>query len=657
MPIAFVCAGCQARFQVPESLAGRKVRCKNCQSIQEVPGAVPVESYGVVAEAPRPLAAAGAPARLPGIAGLDDRPDLERPVRRRKKKRRPQSTLPWRWVRVGALALAAVVGVGTLIYLVASAAGKWEEFESQEAHFRIAAPRAMKERTPPQLKRIDPSARLYMTEDTEDEALGVTFITIPAHRLASTPTVQILNDTCNGALANAPGSKQRYRQRLRRGPFEGMECVFDVYHRGEKKGVAVLHAYLVKGRGYSLLVGGKYIDPDSERVRRFCESFVVTDAPAFKGPIRRVGPLRGIKPASDPSPPANEIQYLTRLAPLTSAVFAPRHKAVLTLNEKGQLLVYTYPGFKLAGKYRLAAGAHRSALDEAAGRLYVATYQQPPGAIHPDDLKRQVGVGDIQAYDLKAVLADPRPDDASLTPAATIAVGGQITHLLPAPDGKRLYYLDVKEPAKPRLGVIDTAAGRESRTIPVAANTEVICLAPRGDVLYAAATLCGHKYAHQRGTRLEGLIQVIDPDSGKTRQSFKVDEDPFDLAVTPDQCLIVTGGSNQHRPVTVIDLKDEGGPLIEQVGSFFMNGYVRVSADGKRLYLADTGLSPATTQAWDLPALTRLEVRSCGAVRGTPRQPAGGDFYLSPDGKCLVCRTGALYWVTKAEPPPRLERQ
>src|SRR5262249_37309320 len=111
----------------------------------------------------------------------------------------------------------------------------------------------------------------------------------------------------------------------------------------------------------------------------------------------------------------------------------------------------------------------------------------------------------------------------------------------------------------------------------------------------------------------------------------------------------------QHRPVTVIDLKDQGGPVTEQAGSVYMNAYVRLSANGKRLFLADTGVSPPSTQIWDVPALEHGEVKSRRVAHGTPQQAAGGDFYLSPDDNCLICRTGAVYWITKSGPLPKVE--
>jgi hypothetical protein len=635
-------------------LAGRKLRCKACQATTVVPPAPvnPGQVFQATAFQDSALPTASNHAAVAVIEEPGSGARAPRPKRGSKKARRERGHR-WKVIALAGSAAAGLLVVTFLIIWAVSALGKWADFESKETNFRVSTPGPMKEETPAELKAIDASARMYATEKSESEVFGVTVVNIPEPRLASTSIVRILNDSCDGALSRARGGTQRYRQRLRRGPFEGMECVIDVEINGVRKGTAVIQTYLVKGRGYSLLTAGKEVEPHSDRAGRFFESFAVTDEPAFKGRIRRIGPRRmPERPGNANSP--NEMQFLTKLPMLASAVFAPSSRALFTLSETGTLLHYTYPGFKEVGRYRLANGAHRSALDERAGRLYVASNRTTPAA-QALDSTRQIGFGDIQIYDLKPLLRNPRNDEARLQPSSTIAVGGKISHLLLAPDGKSLYYLDVNDPAKPRLGVIDTALQRETRTIPIAANTEVICLAPNGSQLYAAATLCGHKYMHPIGTRVEGLIQVIEPASGKTRLSFKIPEDPFDMVVTADECVVVTNGSNQSRPLVVVDLKDEGGPIIEQIGGVYMASYVRLSSNGKRLFVADTQLSPPTTSIWDMEALARLELKGCGAARGTEKQPAGGDFYLSPDGKCLVCRSGAVYWVTKAEPLPRLE--
>ena len=38
MPITLTCSGCGRSFQLRDEMAGRKVRCPDCQSVQVVPG-------------------------------------------------------------------------------------------------------------------------------------------------------------------------------------------------------------------------------------------------------------------------------------------------------------------------------------------------------------------------------------------------------------------------------------------------------------------------------------------------------------------------------------------------------------------------------------------------------------------------------------------
>lgn len=45
MPIEFSCTSCAAKFRVAETMAGLKVRCPKCQSVEQVPGPEPEISY------------------------------------------------------------------------------------------------------------------------------------------------------------------------------------------------------------------------------------------------------------------------------------------------------------------------------------------------------------------------------------------------------------------------------------------------------------------------------------------------------------------------------------------------------------------------------------------------------------------------------------
>src|SRR5688500_3781319 len=71
MSVTAVCTGCEKRFNAPDALAGKKVRCKHCGAAFRVPGG-PAEA----ASAPTTTttrAAAAAPAKRPTPAAAAPR--------------------------------------------------------------------------------------------------------------------------------------------------------------------------------------------------------------------------------------------------------------------------------------------------------------------------------------------------------------------------------------------------------------------------------------------------------------------------------------------------------------------------------------------------------------------------------------------------------
>src|SRR5690606_28132626 len=52
MPIEFNCTGCQKRLRVPDASAGKKARCPDCGSIQDVPSGFANELAGPFEPAP-----------------------------------------------------------------------------------------------------------------------------------------------------------------------------------------------------------------------------------------------------------------------------------------------------------------------------------------------------------------------------------------------------------------------------------------------------------------------------------------------------------------------------------------------------------------------------------------------------------------------------
>ena len=93
--IAFSCEGCGKTFEVDDSLAGRKSRCKKCGAVTRIPASEPV--LEVLAPLPLPL-----PAPVPEAA----------PKRKRKKKVRKPGTIDRdAWISLGVGAGLAVVAL------------------------------------------------------------------------------------------------------------------------------------------------------------------------------------------------------------------------------------------------------------------------------------------------------------------------------------------------------------------------------------------------------------------------------------------------------------------------------------------------------------------------------------------------------------------
>ena len=88
MAIPITCPGCQAGFEVPETLAGKTIRCTSCKTQLSVPAAGANKPFGWAGAAAKPAAKA-APARAavavddddddrkiqPGEVGVKERPD------------------------------------------------------------------------------------------------------------------------------------------------------------------------------------------------------------------------------------------------------------------------------------------------------------------------------------------------------------------------------------------------------------------------------------------------------------------------------------------------------------------------------------------------------------------------------------------------------
>lgn len=348
----------------------------------------------------------------------------------------------------------------------------------------------------------------------------------------------------------------------------------------------------------------------------------------------------------------------------------------------GLLKRYSYPAFQPLATCRIPTPGYRLLADEPRKRLFVAAFTGGEGVdVHPQSAADPVRAGDLHVYAL-----DKLPREGNATPERVIEVGGYIRHLSYTPDGQHLIALVSHPhppesppvlvhgmPPQPKKAVdlgravlmrFDADTLAKTGQLVLHGNTECLCRVPGTAAYYAAATLCGHKFAHEYGTKQAGEFQLIDMAAFKVTRTFRAEVDPFDVVATPDGKLLVTSGSNQSQPLTVIDPTGSGDPTVRRIDGLYMNTHLRITPDARRLY---TGKYRAGIVCWDVAEATehhrRREIGVYGEgwsqASGRKMEPpprgnevSGGVIHLSPDGKCLVTRTGLVFWLTGAGPLP-----
>jgi hypothetical protein len=83
----------------------------------------------------------------------------------------------------------------------------------------------------------------------------------------------VLNDAINGAVNGVQGGKKVSEKPIEVSGIPGREVVIDA----PGKGTAVMRVLVMLDRSYLVLVAGPLVSPESERARRFLDSFAITD--------------------------------------------------------------------------------------------------------------------------------------------------------------------------------------------------------------------------------------------------------------------------------------------------------------------------------------------------------------------------------------------
>jgi WD40 repeat protein len=222
----------------------------------------------------------------------------------------------------------------------------------------------------------------------------------------------------------------------------------------------------------------------------------------------------------------------------------------------------------------------------------------------------------------KGVATSTTPE--SLKPLAVVSLGGTLASPTLSPDGRALYLIDR---TVPRLLRLDAATLRTTATFAAHDNLATMAVSRDGGTVSVAA-----------GSRdRRGVLDVLDATTLKWRRAVGLDLPPYDVAAGPNGLAFVSGGGHGWTDVRVIDT--ERGVGLASWGGVWARSLLAATPDGTRLLTCTQRVSPGRVEALIVP--TPLTDKP--AVHAAPADAAvGGPIVVSPDGKYVLCGTGAV---------------
>jgi WD40 repeat protein/mono/diheme cytochrome c family protein len=215
--------------------------------------------------------------------------------------------------------------------------------------------------------------------------------------------------------------------------------------------------------------------------------------------------------------------------------------------------------------------------------------------------------------------------EGTLRSLAVIPVNGTVGALHVAPD-RTLYFFNRTDGV---LGRLDLTTRRITHRLTLPERTDVVAMSRDGRTLVAI----------NPETEGKTRFQVIDPRKLTVARSFVVAGSAYDLQVRDDGVAFFTGAGAEWTDVTAVDTTQ--GKLIGAWSGVWTRSLLRLTPDGRRLYLSSQGVTPGTLDAMPLPTRLSADRPSTYRAPGYQTQSLGGDFVLTPDGRFLLNRTGA----------------
>jgi hypothetical protein len=333
-----------------------------------------------------------------------------------------------------------------------------------------------------------------------------------------------------------------------------------------------------------------------------------------------------VEPLAPPHAAAGP-RLAARVAEALVAAIDPEAGAALLFTRHGNLLHYSYPDFRLRGSYRLDQPAYRAALDGRRGLLFVASCPARSLALSVETAGGREGApGDLRVYEVGTLLRGGARPGAELRPVVTVADQGYVPNLLLSPDRRWLYYLGI-DPQVVTLRRFSTDRLALNVEQSLRGGADTLALSPDGQGLYA--------------TTVSGVL-TIDPSSLQATRRVLLPFVPYDL-VADNGGRVYVGSRGERPSLVALDMRHDGAVLGHWKAPFPGRLYLRLTPDGRRLYLGTSSVSADRLQGLRVDGEWVRRPLLDGAVSTDDDGLVRGEFQISPDGRFLLNRWGKVY--------------
>ncbi|MCE9562661.1 MAG: hypothetical protein K8U57_11500 [Planctomycetes bacterium] len=288
MALEFNCSACEARIRVPDEMAGRLVQCGHCRAAVKASTVEPLEAIPVLpVPEPPPIPAYSPRRRSPDSDATpprDDRDSFDELPKRTRRPRRPRpaprrEAAPRMSATTAMLMIFGIVGFSLLViggfiaWRLIPPSTKWQSFDSVRGGFKVEFPAPSKTNVG---NRFGVSARSgSTTEGTSHRGIEYTvaWSNIPGGRNAWVTEDQLFTTAMDEVRRAAPSSEFATREPFKVSGFPARDMV--ITSVGD--GVYVARVVVADSRIFVLVAGGPSATAEHADVRRFLDSFTITD--------------------------------------------------------------------------------------------------------------------------------------------------------------------------------------------------------------------------------------------------------------------------------------------------------------------------------------------------------------------------------------------